>query len=73
VSRNALTMSKDDRTEFRDSWTEEMAKQGTFERFERACDLGLTPSGYECAMASATADGVATCMKMRELGVVDVR
>ena len=63
VSTEGLAMSPLERAAFRDGWAEELAKRGTFERFERSCFFGVTPRKYECGMASKTTDGLTACMK----------
>jgi hypothetical protein len=64
VVREGLEMSKQERTAFRDGWAEELAKRGTFDRFEQSCFFSLTPRKYECGMASQTTDGLVACMKL---------
>lgn len=64
VASEGLSMSPIERTAFRDGWAEELAKRGTFERFERSCFYGVTPRKYECGMQSHTTDGLAACMKL---------
>jgi hypothetical protein len=64
VSREGLTLSREERTAFRDGWAEELAKRGTFDRFEQSCFYSLTPSKYRCGMASQSPDGLAACMKL---------
>lgn len=64
VSREGLSMSREERTAFRDGWGEELAKRGTFDRFEQSCFASLTPSRYRCGMASSTTDGLVACMKL---------
>jgi hypothetical protein len=64
VSNEGLTMSAPERAAFRDGWAEELAKGGTFERFERSCFFGVTPRKYECGMMSQTTDGLVACMKL---------
>ena len=64
VSREGLSMSLEERSAFRDGWAEELAKHGTFDRFEQSCFLSLTPSKYRCGMASQTTDGLVACMKL---------
>ena len=64
VSREGLSMSREERSAFRDGWAEELAKRGTFDRFEQSCFLSLTPSKYRCGMASQTTDGLVACMKL---------
>src|SRR5579883_819168 len=54
VKREGLTMSAVERTAFRDGWAEELAKRGTFERFEQSCVASLTPKRYRCGMAAPT-------------------
>lgn len=67
VVREGLAMSKQERTAFRDGWAEELAKRGTFDRFEQSCFFSLTPRKYECGMASQTTDGLVACMKLSAL------
>jgi hypothetical protein len=64
VVREGLEMSQQQRTAFRDGWAEELAKRGTFDRFEQSCFFSLTPRKYECGMASQTTDGLVACMKL---------
>lgn len=64
VSREGLTLSREERTAFRDGWAEELAKRGTFDRFEQSCFFSLTPSKYRCGMASQSTDGLVACMKL---------
>jgi hypothetical protein len=64
VSEQGMVLTAAERTAFRDGWAEELAKKGTFERFERSCFFGLTPRKYECGMASKTPDGLVACMKL---------
>lgn len=67
VSREGITMSRAERTAFRDGWAEELAKKGTFEHFEQSCFYSLTPTKYRCGMASLTTDGLVACMKLSQL------
>jgi hypothetical protein len=64
VVREGLDMSREQRSAFRDGWAEELAKRGTFERFEQSCFFSLTPRKYECGMASKSTDGLVACMKL---------
>jgi hypothetical protein len=63
VEEQGLSMSGKERVAFRHGWAEELARKGTFERFEQTCFYGLTPRKYECGMASTTTDGLTACMK----------
>jgi hypothetical protein len=63
VEEQGLSMTGNERTAFRHGWAEELARKGTFERFEQTCFYGLTPGKYECGMASKTTDGLTACMK----------
>ena len=63
VEEQGLSMSGNERVAFRHGWAEELARKGTFERFEQTCFYGLTPRKYECGMASKTTDGLTACMK----------
>ncbi|HEY4014242.1 MAG TPA: hypothetical protein VGM06_12950 [Polyangiaceae bacterium] len=67
VSREGLEMSVAEQNAFRDGWAEELAKKGTFDRFEQSCSYSLTPSKYRCGMASASTDGLVACMKLSSL------
>jgi hypothetical protein len=67
VADEGLAMSKLERAAFRDGWAEELAKRGTFERFERSCFYGVTPRKYQCGMMSQTTDGLVACMKLSSL------
>ena len=64
VSREGISMSRQERVAFRDGWAEELAKRGTFDRFEQSCFYSLTPSKYHCGMASQSTDGLVACMKL---------
>jgi hypothetical protein len=64
VSREGIAMSRQERVAFRDGWAEELAKRGTFDRFEQSCFYSLTPSKYHCGMASQSTDGLVACMKL---------
>ncbi len=64
VASEGLDMSPNERVAFRDGWAEELAKRGTFERFERSCFSGVTPRKYECGMQSQTTDGLVACMRL---------
>ena len=64
VSREGIAMSRQERVAFRDGWAEELAKRGTFDRFEQSCFYSLTPSRYHCGMASHSTDGLVACMKL---------
>jgi hypothetical protein len=64
VHEQGLEMSRAERTAFRDGWAEELARKGTFERFEQSCFFSLTPNKYRCGMASHTTDGLVACMKL---------
>jgi hypothetical protein len=64
VEHEGLTLTATERTAFRDGWAEELAKRGTFDRFEQSCSYSLTPGKYECGMQSRTTGGIAACMKL---------
>jgi hypothetical protein len=63
VEEQGLSMTGNERVAFRHGWAEELARKGTFERFEQSCFYGLTPHKYECGMASTTTGGLTACMK----------
>jgi hypothetical protein len=64
VAREGLAMNPQEGIAFRNGWAEELAKRGTFDRFEQSCFSSLTPKKYECGMASQTTDGLVACMKL---------
>jgi hypothetical protein len=64
VQHEGLTLSSIERVAFRDGWAEELAKRGTFDRFEQSCSFSLTPRKFECGMQSQTTGGLAACMKL---------
>ena|ERR1700761_419558 len=64
VAHEGIALSSIERVAFRDGWAEELAKRGTFDRFEQSCVYGLTPSKYECGMHSQTTGGLSACMKL---------
>lgn len=65
VSQQGLLMTDAQQTAFRHGWAEDLAKKGTFERFERSCFHGLTPRRFRCGMASNTPGGIVACMSAR--------
>jgi len=64
VAENNLSLDRAEKVAFRNGWAEELARKGTFERFEQTCFSGLTPHKFECGMASTTTDGLVACMKL---------
>ncbi|HEX8794218.1 MAG TPA: hypothetical protein VF765_24915 [Polyangiaceae bacterium] len=64
VSEQGLAMNRAERAAFRAGWAEELARKGTFEKFEQSCFYSLTPRKYRCGMASQTTDGLVACMKL---------
>ncbi len=64
VSQQGMVLTAAEQSAFKTGWGVELAKKGTFERFERSCFAGLTPRKYECAMTSKTPDGIVACMKL---------
>jgi hypothetical protein len=64
VEHEGITLSSTERVAFRDGWAEELAKRGTFDRFEQSCFYSLTPNRYQCGMQSQTTGGLAACMKL---------
>jgi hypothetical protein len=67
VEEQGLELTRDERNAFRSGWAEELAKKGTFERFEQSCFFSLTPQKYQCGMASQSTDGLVACMKLSSL------
>jgi len=59
-----LEMTDAERAAFRSGWAEQLAKRGTFDRFEQSCFYSLTPGRYRCGMASRSTDGLVACMKL---------
>ncbi len=64
ATQQGIVLTASEQTAFRDGWAEELAKKGTFDRFERSCFYGLTPPKYRCGMASKTPGGIVACMKL---------
>lgn len=64
VEHEGLAMSSTERAAFRDGWAEELARRGTFNRFEQSCFYSLTPGRYECGMQSKSTNGLAECMRL---------
>jgi hypothetical protein len=64
VSNEGLSMTPAQRSAFRDGWAEELAKRGTFDRWEQVCFYGLTPSRYRCGMESQSPTDLVACMKL---------
>ena len=64
VAHEGIALSSNERVAFRDGWAEELAKRGTFDRFEQSCFYGLTPRKFQCGMQSPTPDGLAACMRL---------
>jgi hypothetical protein len=61
---NESALTPEERVAFRDGWAEELAKRGTFARFESSCYYGLTPRRYACGMASTSPGRLVQCMKL---------
>jgi hypothetical protein len=64
VSHEGIVLTSPERVAFRDGWAEELAKRGTFDRFEQSCFYSLTPNKYECGMQSKSTGGLVACMKL---------
>lgn len=64
VAQQGLLMTDAEQTAFRHGWAEDLAKKGTFERFEQSCFYGLTPRRFRCGMASKTPGGIVACMQL---------
>jgi hypothetical protein len=64
VQHEGITLTSTEKVAFRDGWAEELAKRGTFDRFEQSCFYSLTPNKYDCGMQSSTTGGLAACMKL---------
>jgi hypothetical protein len=64
VTNEGITLSTTERVAFRDGWAEELAKRGTFDRFEQSCFYSLTPNKYQCGMQSQSTGGLEACMKL---------
>jgi uroporphyrinogen-III decarboxylase len=64
VEHQGIALTSTERVAFRDGWAEELAKRGTFDRFEQSCFYSLTPNKYECGMQSSTTGGLVACMKL---------
>ncbi len=62
IVQHDMDLSTAQEAAFRHAWTEELAKKGTFDRFERSCFLGLTPVKFRCGMASKTPGDIVLCM-----------
>jgi hypothetical protein len=62
IVQHDMDLSDTQEVAFRHAWTEELAKKGTFERFERSCFSGLTPVKFRCGMASKTPGAIVLCM-----------
>jgi hypothetical protein len=64
VEHEGISLTSTEKVAFRDGWAEELAKRGTFDRFEQSCFYSLTPNKYECGMQSSTTGGLVACMKL---------
>jgi hypothetical protein len=64
VANEGIELTSIERVAFRDGWAEELAKRGTFDRFEQSCAYSLTPTKYQCGMHSQTTGGLSACMKL---------
>ena len=64
VTNEGINLSSTERVAFRDGWAEELAKRGTFDRFEQSCFYSLTPNKYHCGMQSQSTGGLEACMKL---------
>ena len=49
---------------FRDAWAEELAKRGSFDRFQASCFASLTPNKYVCGMAAKDSETLTACMRL---------
>lgn len=58
-----FSSSPSERQAFRDGWAEDLAKRGTFDRFEQTCFTSLTQAKYQCGMHASTTSGLVACMK----------
>ena len=43
VEHEGISLTSTEKVAFRDGWAEELAKRGTFDRFEQSCFYSLTP------------------------------
>jgi hypothetical protein len=64
VTHEGISLTSNERVAFRDGWAEELARRGTFDRFEQSCFYSLTPNKYECGMQSQSTGGLVACMKL---------
>jgi hypothetical protein len=67
AEREGITMSESERDAFHSGWAEQVAKKGSFDRFQQSCFLSLTPRRYRCGMASQSTDALVACMKLSAL------
>ena len=67
AEREGITMSESERDAFHSGWAEQVAKKGSFDRFQQSCFLSLTPVRYRCGMASQSTDALVACMKSSAL------
>ena len=47
---------------FQQSWKDEVAKQGGFDRFDASCAASITPDKYSCGMRARTVDSALACV-----------
>ena len=64
TERDKLSLSTAERQAYRDAYAEELAKKGTFQRFEESCFATLRVEQYECSMSVRSTEGVEVCMHM---------
>jgi hypothetical protein len=67
AEQQGLDMSGSERDAFHSGWAEQVAKKGTFDRFQASCFLSLTPVRYRCGMRSESTDRLVACMKLSAL------
>ena len=64
LAEHNASLSPLDHEAFTVGWREELAKRGTFDRFEQTCFAGLTPGKLRCGMAAKAPDALEACMKL---------
>jgi hypothetical protein len=66
LEKQSADLSPLERVAFSAGWRQELAKSGTFDRFEATCFAGLTPAKFRCGMASTKSDALVACMKLSD-------
>lgn len=60
--QHSAELSSDQATTFRQTWGEQLARGGAFDKFESRCAVTLTESGFRCALRAGSPRDVTGCL-----------